>query len=189
VKEDCSVPPPIKFNCWKHHSGFIKEQISNIKDEKEMQQLSSVVLKIGESQMDLYFGEYPPEEISYQILIQLKGRGITSCKVYKDWLTGDKKEYKLLNLKDDSVWTLRFREDEGRFVHIHPGRYSPHSIRVKSLTLKTVIYVLAWQKVNSLPDYNLDLVNMVRKKFLKAPPLKSIKAGSGLHRIIQTLKN
>lgn len=188
MEEDCTVSPPIKFNCWKHHAGFIKEQISKIKDEKEIQQLSPILLKIGESQMDLYLGEFSPSQISNQILNQLKDIRIISPEDYKNWLSEVGKEYKLFNLSDKSVWTLRLGDDQERFVHIHPGRYSPHSIRVKSPTLKTAIYILAWQKVYSLPDYDLDLVNMIRKIFVKAPPLKSIKTESGLQRVIQILK-
>lgn len=189
MKENCPVPPPIKLNCWKHHAGFIKEQISLLRAENELKQLTLILLKIGESQMDLYLGKYSPSELSNQIFNQLKSLRITSYYNYKNWLGEDEKKYKLINLNDQSVWTLRLGEDRERFVHIHPGRYSPHSRRVKSLTLKTVICILSWQKIYSLPAYDIDLVNMLRKKFLKAPPLKSIKTESGLHRIIQILEN
>ncbi len=139
MDENCQIPPPINFNCWKHHAGFIKKQIESVKETRDLDQLKVYLLKIGESQMDLYFGEYSPVNISTQILDYLHRNKIFSPDLYKDWLSKDGKGYQLVELKDKSVWTLRIGENLERYIHIHPGRYSPLTVRVKATTLKTAI--------------------------------------------------
>ena len=86
--------------------------------------------------MDLYFGNYSIEEISKQILMHLQENKIYSLRDYQNWLGKDDKYYQLVELKDKSIWTLRLGETREKYVHIHPGRYSPHTVRVKAATLK-----------------------------------------------------
>jgi hypothetical protein len=184
VDENCFIPLPINLNCWKHHAGFIKKQIKSVKEIKDLDQLKVSLLKIGESQMDLYFGNYSPEEISEQILGAIERKKIFTSEQYKDWLIKDGKDYQLLKLKDKSVWTLRRGDDISRYVHIHPGRYSPHTARVKATTLKTAIFVLCYEKIGEIKTIETQIVNQIRKKHLDEPPLKSISAASGLGRLI-----
>jgi hypothetical protein len=181
------VPLPIHFNCWKHHAGFIKERIKAIHSEKDMGTLRSSLLKIGESQMDLYLGKFSPEEISNQSIAMLKREKILSLEHYKKWLSKDGKDYQLISLKDKSIWTLRLSENQKRYIHLHPGRYSPHTIRVKATTLKTAILVLCLEQVGEIKSFETETVNNVRKKYLDEPPLKSLSKASGLIRLIDLL--
>lgn len=142
------------------------------------------ILKIGESQMDLYFGSYTVEEITKQLLENLQRKKIDSLVEYQKWLAKDEKNYRLIKLKDKSVWTLRLSGPNNNYVHIHPGRYSAHTARVKAATLKTVIMVIALHKLNAVSTIDTESVNDVRNKYLNEPPLKSISKASGLVRLL-----
>jgi hypothetical protein len=74
---------------------------------------------------------------------------------------------------------LRLGEQEERYVHIHPGRYSPHTIRVKANTLKTAIALSVWMKVYNHREINLELLNHVRREILAASPVKSLEGTEG----------
>jgi hypothetical protein len=187
MEENISVPSSINFNCWKHHSGFIKQQIKLYSRTSEQIQLKKHLLIIGESKMDLYFGKLSPSEISRQIISYLKKEKSFSFDRYTDLLSKDGKNYKLIQLSDKSSWTLRLGENQERYVHIHPARYSPHTIRVKATTLKTVILILCFEQAKEIGSFNTEIVNNIRKKYLKEPPLKSISKASGLIRIIDLL--
>jgi len=189
MDDNCLVPLPINLNCWKHHAGFIKRQIESVKEIKDLNQLKFYLLKIGESQMDLYFGKYSPQEISEQILHILNQKKIFKYEQYKDWLVEDGKTYQLLKLRDRSVWTLRLGDDISRYVHIHPGRYSPHTVRVKATTLKTAIFLLCFERLGEIKSFETETVNQIRIKYLNEPPLKSLANAYGLKRLIDLLSN
>jgi hypothetical protein len=187
MEENCPVPFPINLNCWKHHAGFIKKQILSVTSVEEIDSLKYYLLKIGESQMDLYLGKIMAEEISNQIIKTLKREKIFSFEQYKKWLYKNGKEYQLITSKDKSIWTLRLGENEHRYVHIHPGRYSPHTIRVKATTLKTAIMILCFKQTGEIESINTESVNQIRKKYLNETPLKSLSKASGLKRLIDLL--
>jgi hypothetical protein len=189
VDENCYNPPPINFNCWKHHAGFIKKQIESVKEMKELEELRVYLLKIGESQMDLYFGRFSPSDISEQFLSALHRIKIFEFEQYKNWLTKEGKNYQLVELRDNSVWALRLGDDVSRYVHIHPGRYSPHTVRVKATTLKTAIFLLCIEQLGETKSFEMETVNNIRKKYLDEPPLKSFSNASGLRRLIDLLRN
>jgi hypothetical protein len=188
VEENCLVPQPINFNCWKHHTEFIKRQIESVKKLSDLIKLKKLLLKIGESQMDLYFGVHTPSEISEQIIKQLEKRNVLSKESYTFWLNDRGLDYKLLSLSDDSIWTLRKGNDNRRYVHIHPGRYSPHTRRVKAPTLKTAIFTLCYEKVSAPKMKTRDLMNLIRKEYLDEPPLKAVSGESGLGKLLNLLR-
>lgn len=189
MEENCFVPLPVNFNCWKHHAEFIKKEIKSVKENNELEKLKSYLLKIGESQMDLYFGEYSPVKISEQILSSLHQNKIFEYEQYKSWLSKDGKDFQLVKLKDKSVWTLRLKDDIRRYVHIHPGRYSPYTIRVKAAALKTAILVLSSKKIGDIKTIETQSINQIRKRYLNEPPIKSFSNASGIRRLIDLLHN
>ena len=188
MEKNCPVPLPINFNCWKHHSGFIIEQTDTIKSESEIEELKMRLLKIGESQMDLYYGKLSPSKISKHVIDSLKNKKLLSAEQYNTWLNNEGKGYKLLELPDKSLWTLRFTESPDRYVHIHPGRYSPLTIRVKSTTLKTAILVFCFKQMNGVSRIGIEEVNYLRKKYLNESPLKSLSKASGLIKLIDLFR-
>ena len=188
MEDNCPIPPPTNFNCWKHQAGFIKKQIESVKETTEFEELRVYLLKIGESQMDIYFGKFSPLEISEQILSSLHQNKIFEYEQYKSWLSKDGNNYQLVELKDKSIWTLRLGDDAERYVHIHPGRYSLHTIRVKATTLKTAISVLCSEKIGEINTIETQTVNQIRKKYLDEPPLKAFSTASGLGRLMDRLR-
>ena len=189
MEKNCKVPIPLKLNCWKHHALFIKKEISKFRSEAQFKRLQSSLVKIGESQMDLYYGKLSPVEIAKQTIQYLTINSLNNKNKYSDWLCRVGNEYQTIALDDGSVWTLRSGDEEKRFVHIHPGRYSHHTVRVKALTLKTVICVLAYLRTQSLPPVEIGLINEVRNKYLDAPPIKSFSKESGLGKLITLLNH
>ena len=184
MEVNCKTPSPFKVNCWKHHAGFIAKQISKIKKEEELKSLPAILIKIGGSQMDLYLGKLTPLQITDFTEQLLKRRNVIEYESYKKWLfTGDK-EYRLITLPDKSTWTLRMGKEKEKYIHIHPGRYSAHTIRVRALTLKTAIFVMAYLTIYKISSPDLQLINDARKIFFKAEPVKSLSSSSGLRRLL-----
>ena len=189
MEEDNLLPPsPINFNCWKHHAGFIKEQMKTFSKKSDMVLLKKQLLKIGESQMDLYLGKLTPEDVSNQIISQLKKEKILEPDIYINWLKDNGQDFKLLQLYDKSIWTLRLSENKERHVHIHPGRHSPHTIRVKATTLKTAIFILCFEQAGSLEIINTESINPIRKEDLNEPPIKSLSSSGGIRRLLKLLR-
>ena len=188
MEEYCKVSPPINFNCSKHHASFIKKQIEIVKSVDDLERLRLILRKIGESQMDLYFGWLSPAEISNEIIDYLKKKKIFLLKPYIEWLNEKGSDYRLINISDESVWTLRLGENAEKYIHIHPGRYSPHTRRVKALTLKTAIITLCCEKLGEPKLSGKELINKVRIKYLGEPPLKSISVESGLGKLLELLR-
>ena len=189
MEHNCVLAPPINLNCWKHHLSFIKVQIESVREINELEELKVYLLKIGESRMDLYFGGYSPLQISEQILDYFHRNKIFLIEKYRNWLSKDGKDYQLVELKDKSVWTLRLGENPERYVHIHPGRYSPHTVRVKATTLKTAILILYFERMGEFKTLETETINQIRKKYLNEPPLKSFSRASGLGRLLDLFHN
>jgi hypothetical protein len=189
VEEKCTIPPPISLNCWKHHTGFIKKQIKSSSRKSDLEKLKKFMLKIGESQMDLYYGECSPNEISEQIIKQLEKKNHLSAESYNYWLYQNETDYQTLTISDKSVWILRLGDDKGRYVHIHPGRYSPYTRRVKAITLKTAILTLCYEKISGTKTDTKETVNYLREKYLNQHPLKEISGDCGIGRLLSLLQS
>jgi hypothetical protein len=185
---NCSIQLPLTFNCWKHHTGFIKKQIEYYRIKRiSVEEIQKTLLVIGESQLDLYVGELSPQKICDEIISKLKSTGVLSYEDYKQGLFEKGKEYKLTEISDHSIWALRLGKQEERYVHIHPGRYSPATIRVKALTLKTAIAVLMLNYEKQFPLIDTLQINEVRKKILNSPPVRKVSSNSAVTRIINIL--
>ena len=185
METNCKVPLPITLNCWKHHAGFIKNQFTPTqKNSVSKSELRKFLLVIGESQMDLYLGRLNPRQIASEIINNVKSLGAKNYSGYSKWLSEDEKSYKQMRISDRSVWTLRLGNEKKRYIHIHPGRYSHLTTRVKAATLKTIIAVnvLVEETDSELPD--LKFINEVRRSFLKLPPLKSLSFSSGIGKFL-----
>ena len=185
MEMNCKVPMPIILNCWKHHAGFIKDQTNLLqKNIISKAELHRFLLTIGESQMDLYMGILNPKQIAKEIINNVKNFGANHYASYSKWLFEEGKSYKQIEISDSSVWTLRLGNEKKRYMHIHPGRYSPFTIRVKAVTLKTTIaiMVLVEGSEGNLPE--LKSINEVRTLLLKLPPLKSLSLSSGIGKFL-----
>ncbi len=182
---------PVLFNLCKHHLGYIRYRINDIttNDYPKFNSVQKELLIIGDSVMDLYTGSLLPSDISNEITGILKKQNAFNRRAYINWINESSRNYRLLKLSDGSVWTLRTGNDEEKFVHIHPGRQSVHTVRVRAVTLKTSVIVLAYLRLNDLYLYDLELVNKLRKNFLSLPPLKVLNAGAGLNKLIGIIRS
>lgn len=183
--ENIELPKPFLFNCIKHHARYIKSRIELL--SKRIDLLAENLLIIGESQMDLYLGQLSPSEICAEVKEKLRQCDALDRSKYSQWLQTKGKDYKTITLSDTSAWTLRHAEDEQHYVHIHPARYSPHTIRVKALTLKTAIAVLVYSKKSKSSPLDLTVVNYVRKEILFESPVKSLKNSASLIKVMNLL--
>ena len=181
---NCNIPLPVNLNCWKHHAGFVMNQITSTSNQKfNVSELRKILLIIGESQMDIYLGKYTPIHIVKEVReILIKNRKFKHSD-YEKWLQEDGKDYKLITIPDESIWTLKLGNEKERYIHIHPGRYSPLSIRIKSSTLKTYILSEIYSLNKKEQEDELSLINRVRKEYMQLPPLKSISSATGLQRL------
>jgi hypothetical protein len=181
----CNVPPPVLFNCLKHHLGYIREYILTTALSKNMASMPHQLLLIGESQMDLYTGELTPGMIALQIIKLLQENGNYKKDQYLNYIRVQSTGYQTLQISDTSVWVLRLGEQEERYIHMHPGRYSLQTIRVKANTLKTAIALSIWMKVYDHRELTLALLNLVRKEILAASPVKSLSTTDGFGKIFR----
>lgn len=183
------VPEPFLFNPMKHHagyiSGFIKHIIACREDSTET--LKNELILIGKSQTDLYTGKEEPLEVTRQILDFLENSRLTGEIRYLSWLGAEKPGYRRFTLKDGSEWILLPGKTPGRWVHIHPARYSLYSIRVRAETLKTAIAVLYHSGKYGLDNFDLDVVNQVRAGLLNQSPIKELSPLRGTGKIIKIL--
>ena len=181
---NCTVNEPVLLNCWKHHADFIRSRVKEYKADPapNVSDLRQRLLLIGESLMDLYLGKLTPEEITGSMISYFRKQKILNREDYRVWLTSGRKEYRNLIMKDESIWTLRLGVREERYIHIHPSRYSPHTIRVRSSSLKSAILYCILETQN---DKNqLSFINKIRKEYLSLPPLKNLKPDSALFNLI-----
>ena len=142
---DWNIPEPILFNCWKHHAGVVCQRIANAIEQGKtsLTSLAESLKCIGSSLMDFYTGELPPDVIAEKVLAHLSDAQALEKSAFIYWLQRQE-DYAVLTFpEDESCWVLRLADEQERFIHLHPGRWTPHTMRVRSNVLKTAIMVLA----------------------------------------------
>ncbi len=184
---DCDLAEPVLLNCWKHHAGFIRSKIKEYNESggPHLEGLLNELLHIGESLMDLYLGELTPLQIADTVILYLNKQISVNKTDFQNWLEEMGDDYRTIVLEDTSRWTLRLGDRPERFIHIHPSRYSPYTVRVRSTSLKTVIIYGVIEKPAS--EGQLIFINRIRNKYLKLPPLKNLKSAHSLFNLIKIL--
>jgi hypothetical protein len=93
--------------------------------------------------------------------------------------------FRSITLSDTSEWILREGADPEAYVHIHPGRYSPHTFRVKATSLKIAVCAIYLDgKPNSL---DTAFINNIRTGILNLSPVKEYVSTSSTARMIRKL--
>ncbi|MGL6075048.1 MAG: hypothetical protein ACRC8S_12890 [Fimbriiglobus sp.] len=184
-----TVPHPVLFNTWKHHAGWVREQIADAaaRGEAGLVQLSEAVVVCGTTLMDFYFGQLTPWQLGEQTLAYLRDTGKSDFPTFQDWLQAQDGYAPFDIAEDGSKWILRSGVQSDRYVHLHPGRYSPHTIRVPGITLKTAIMALAFAKLTGADAMAVGTVNEARKRYLDLPPMAAVKPGQGLGEVLTLL--
>jgi hypothetical protein len=185
------VPSPVLFNTWKHHAGTLRVRIREAAaDEAGLRQLAGCVVVIGTELMDLYIGRLTPSEIAARVLTELKAAGRLALGPYRFWVEGQGGYGVLTFPEDESRWVLRLGDESDRYVHIHPGRWSPATLRVRANVLKTAVMVLAYVDVHGGDPLDRALVNRVRGEYLGLAPVgKDLAGAQGIGRMIDVLRS
>ena len=185
----CRIEPPFMFNCIKHHIGYIVSKIEDIRSQKELNTFPPELLKIGNSQMDIYTGNLSPEAIISILKGYLSKEHALKKNAYNSWLKAYGRDYRLVTISDNSRWALRLGTENDRFIHVHPAKHAPKSLRVKALTLKTAILVVAAAKIYNANPVSISFINQIRTRYLNTSPLKTVDTREGLGKIIILMRN
>jgi hypothetical protein len=187
---DLHVPPPVLFNTWKHHAGALRCRIAEYaaRDEAALAALAGELVVLGGQQMDLYVGRSSPAEIAALILTKLAGDALLAPDAYRAWVEADG-GYRVLTLPDGCNWVLRMGEEDGRYVHVHPGRWAPQTRRVRANVLKTAVLVLADAARHGGDPLDLARVNRLRVEHLGLAPMgRALDGEHGLGEVIDLLR-
>jgi hypothetical protein len=182
------VPPPVLFNAWKHHAGALRRRIAEAAraGPEGLAALAPRLLVIGTELMDLYTGAQSPAEIGAGVVARLRADERLDPDEYRRWLEANR-GYRVLALSEDaSAWVLRFGEEGGRYVHVHPGRGTPHTRRVRANVLKTAVLALA--AAAGADPLDVALINRVRREYLGLSPLPALADEGGLAAVIAVLR-
>lgn len=183
-----TVPPPVLFNTWKHHAGWVRSQIADAAagGEPELLALADEVIVTGTKLMDFYTGVLTPWVVAERVLDQLRQAGRIDAPAFAEWVA-DANGYRVVELPDDgSRWVLRLGDGE-RYVHLHTARYSPHSLRVPGITLKTAIMANTVALTRGSAVADLEMVNYVRREYLRLPPMAKLTDTGGLGEVMRLL--
>ena len=178
---------PVTFNPLKHHFGYIMQKIAEWQ-KQDWQITEKELLFMGNNLLDLYYGDLCVNDIIKECYQQFQKENIDNSHKLAIWLFP--KEYRKIVLSDSSIWIIKPGTDNDRFIHIHPAKDSPFSIRVRGTTLKTVV-ALKTETVNSERDFQLNIqaVNRIRTKHLDLSPVKSLETDKGIERIWKIFNN
>jgi hypothetical protein len=168
----------ILFNTLKHHIGYIQTFIKNNDLDNAKEQL----LSIGASQMDLYIGDLSVQDIENQIVAYLNKNNILDKTLFDSFIE-NQKDFFEITLSDTSRWTLRKGNDATHYIHIHPSRYSPHTLRVRAGILKTAIGL----EISKMENYNTLIINRLRIE-LSLSPIKQMEDSVGLEKMVKILR-
>lgn len=172
------IPVPVTFNAHKHHFRFLLNEIKTWKT-LDWKQVEPKLLEIGENLLDFYTGELSVENICEDCIHYFNSRKINDKISFADWLNPN--EYRKIVLNDSSEWVIKEGNDPGRFIHIHPAKQSPHTIRVRAATLKTVIALKTKNvTISNNINENLQKANNIRTTYLHLSPIKSLQRGKGI---------
>ena len=183
-----SFPEPILFNPLNHHLGFIKEYINrNLSDKKQTD--NSAIAKdlkhIGGSIMDIYSGTLSPGDVSIEVIRFLNANNLNEKDPFVRWAGKDPKDLRTIELSDSSKWVLKYSDNEIRFVHPFPARYSPHSFRVKANTLKSaMLYIICIGK-DFITEEDLNIARAVAG----LSPVKDVVDAEAITEMIEILRD
>jgi hypothetical protein len=180
----------VLLNTWKHHAGALRRRIqfSVHSGQAGLDALAGQLVVLGTELMDLYTGRFAPAEIAQRVLAALRAENRLPLAVYRSWIAAGG-GYQVLSFPEDtSRWVLRMGEEDGRYVHVHPARWAPATLRVRANVLKSAVMVLAHVGVYGGGPLDVALINRVRDQYLGLSPIKGLTGDQGLRGVIDTLR-
>ena len=182
------IPHPALINTWKHHAGWIRRRIATAVScgREGVEALPAEMAVVGARLMDLYTGSFAPAEIAEFVFADLKTRELFEFDPLSKWLA-EQGEYALTELPDGSKWTIRLGPADGRYLHLHPGRWVPHTMRVQANTLKSAVMAHAHALLTGRDATDLEVANEARKLYLGLLPVRELTGAGGLGAVIAAL--
>jgi hypothetical protein len=178
------------LNAHKHHAGFLGERIRRAAaGPAGLPELAADLVVVGTKLMDLYHGPFSPREIGEKVLADLTRAGRDAPEAFRAWVEGAG-GYRVVEFPEDtSKWVLRYGEEGGRFVHVHPARRSPFTVRVRATGLTTAVMALAYVGVHGGDPLDRKVVNAVRRDYLGLAPVGRDPSGAeGIGSVIALLR-
>jgi hypothetical protein len=185
------VLPPVLFNTFKHHAGALRARIAALAEQgpAALAAMGERLAVLGTKLMDLYTGRLTPRDISARVIEQLWEAGRLELSAFRDWIAGQEGYAVLSFAEDESRWVLRLGDEAGRYIHLHPGRWSPATVRVRANVLKTAFLVLTHTRIHGSDPMDRDVINEVRRDLLGLSPVaEGPDEGLGLGAIIDLLR-
>jgi len=161
------------LNAHKHHAGFLRERIrqATAASADGLEPLAAELVVVGTRLMDLYHGPFAPREVADKVLAELRAAERESPEAFRAWVEAAEGYRTIDFMEDASRWVLRLGEVGGRFVHVHPARGSPFTVRVRANVLVTAVMALAFAGIHGGDPLGRKVVNTVRRDYLGLEPL------------------
>lgn len=139
--------------------------------------------------MDLYHGPFSPREVADKVLADLARARRDAPAAFRAWVDAAG-GYQVIEFPEDtSRWVLRAGDEDDRFVHLHPARYSPFTIRVRANVLTTAVLALAYTGLHGGDPLSRPVVNAVRRDYLGLAPVGRDPSGDdGIGSVIELLR-
>jgi hypothetical protein len=184
------APAPVLLNAHKHHAGFLGERIKQAiaAGPAGLGPFAAELVVVGTKLMDLYHGPFSPREIGEKVLNDLKRTRRDTPDGFRTWVEAER-GYRVVEFPEDtSRWVLRYA-DEDRFIHVHPARYSPFTVRARANVLTTAVMALAHVGVHGGDPLDRKVVNAVRRDHLGLAPVGRDPSGDeGIGSVIALLR-
>lgn len=186
---DEPIPHPALLNTWKHHAGWLRWRVGRAVSggPAGVSELAGELVVIGTRLMDLYMGALTPAALARESLARLAADGLATFDSLSAKLA-EQDGYSMLTLSDGSAWAVRLGPADGRFVHLHPGRWATHTMRVQANTLKSAVMAHAVAALDGRDAADLDVVNEARRTYLGLLPVRQLDADGGLGAVIAALR-
>lgn len=173
MAEETDIPFPVRFNPFKHHRNYILGILKSATTEVIIGLLDTVC----NNYIDIYTGTMTPEDIGYAVIDILKSKQTFQSDDFNRWVD-TKNGYRQITLEDQSEWIVRKSNELERYIHLHPARTGPFTIRFKGSTLKTA-YLLRTEFKDFQESLTLEQVNRVRTQ-IGLSPVKKLDRSKGI---------
>jgi hypothetical protein len=155
-----------------------------------LQPLAKELVVVGSKLMDLYHGPFSPREIANRVLAKLRKTGHDTADLFRTWVKFAGGYQTIEFPEDGSRWVLRMADEADRYVHVHPARYSPFTIRVRANVLTTAVLALAFTAFRGGDPLSRSAVNAVRRDYLGLAPLgRDPSSDEGIGAVIELLRS
>lgn len=173
MADETDIRLPVRFNSFKHHRNYIL----SILDGAAPEEIIGLLDPVCNNYIDIYTGIMTPDDICKAVIDFLKSNHVFQSDDFTRWVSS-KKGYRQIQLEDRSEWIVRKGIDDERYIHIHPTRTGPFTIRFKGSTLKTV-YLMKTIISGFRETLSLEMVNLSRNQ-IGLPPVKKLDRNKGI---------